>query len=90
MKVVIFKKWLVSQGVDVDVFWENCKRKNQCWLGNLKATKRSKLKKRNPKDWSDYCFCWDNSIQKDVNWAELDYKWKCICKHNTITFGFEK
>jgi hypothetical protein len=46
MKKLNFKKWLDNQGVDTELFWKNCKKKNQKWDNVGYFTKRSELGKK--------------------------------------------
>ena len=96
MKKLVFRKWLKSQGVDVEQFWENCKRKNQGWDYDI-PQKRNKLKARDPHKWVVDAFLWKSSKQGFWYWREIGSKWhEEVDKHNyfkgshKIKFGFGK
>ena len=95
MQVLNFKKWLESQGIDTDVFWENCKRKNQGWTDKL-LTKRKKLKKLPPRQWIHSAFRWEKSLDRKcfAFYANLGRKWQIEVlnaedKGIKIKFGFK-
>ena len=94
MKELNFKKWLIMQGVDVKLFWKNCKNKYR----EINIKKRKYIYKDNPKWWIDGAFSWDRSLDKSMirgDWEELDDSWmyairKAEEKGIRIVYGFKK
>ena len=97
MKELNFKEWLVSQDVDTNGFWNNCKKENQGWGFKIEYEKRKKLKNKSKYLWLSHSFMWDKTKQGFLYWAEIDRKWrKTIKEHESnnkpykIEFGFGK
>ena len=88
--LIVFKDWLDLHEVDVDLFWKNCKRKNQRWVIESHHKKRSEMFKSPSSEWLSELFFHDASLQRGVEWIKLAQKWKQVCASGAdIFFGFK-
>jgi UDPglucose 6-dehydrogenase len=105
-KVINFKEWLEEQGVDSNMFWKNCKRKNQGWSDKdtYQAAFYNRIDFENIKleDWIRCAFKWENTIidiklQGFLNTfsflESLSFNWNKVLIDNPdaiIKLGFRK
>ena len=61
-KVINFKEWLEDQGIDSNIFWENCKKKNQGWSDKNSFYSRRDFENIEMRDWIMSAFSWENII----------------------------
>jgi hypothetical protein len=61
-KVINFKEWLEDQGIYSNMFWKNCKRKNQGWSHKDLFYSRRDFENIEVRDWIMSAFSWENTM----------------------------
>jgi hypothetical protein len=77
--MIVFKQFLKDNNVDFDLFELNRSTKQ---YRNWKGVMDWQSQKDNPTSWIRDAFLWEKSLQQDINWDGLNYKWRDILVHN--------
>mgnify|MGYP001485723177 CR=1 FL=1 len=92
-----FKHFLQSRGVDINLFIQNCTPEFQRWSTDrphFTDTHSSVygLRKDEPIEWLQNAFLWDNSLQRDIDWLEIDNEWEDLItdeRYTKLIFGLD-
>ncbi len=86
-----FYQFLIANKVDTALFAQNCLLEHQQFEdeGSTHTNVLELLHNSIPVQWLGWAFYWDESLQRNIDWAKLYTKWNAqIDKNPKIQHGF--